>query len=263
MQTILSPNRYVGRAASPAIRLLVVHTMEVAETSSVAEAVARSFADPKRRASAHICSDNDSDVRCVPDKDTAWAAPGANADGLQWEAAGRAGQTPAQWDDAYSKAVLRRGHRVFADWSRLHSIPVRQLTNAQLADGVSKGIVTHNQVSQVFHLSDHWDPGLSFPMLSFVAGIKALLGSSPASPKPSPTVGVPKFPGITRLGSRGAAVLAVQRRLRARGWTISVDGAFGPATDKVVRAFQREKRLTADGVVGPKTWAALWTAKVT
>lgn len=261
MQTILSPNRYVGRAASPAIRLLVVHTMEVAETSSVAEAVARSFADPKRRASAHICSDNDSDVRCVPDKDTAWAAPGANADGLQWEAAGRASQTPTQWADPYSKALLRRGHRVFADWSRLHKVPLRQLTNAQLADGVSKGVVTHNQVSQVFKLSDHWDPGLSFPMASFLAGAKALLGSTPASPKP--TLPVPPFPGTTRLGSKGNAVLQVQRRLRQRGWSVAVDGDFGPKTDSTVRRFQTSKHLDVDGVVGPNTWRALWALPVT
>ena len=56
---------------------------------------------------------------------------------------------------------------------------------------------------------------------------------------------------------------AVQARLRARGWKLSVDGSFGPATDKVVRAFQREKRLTPDGVVGPLTWRAMWLERVT
>jgi len=57
----------------------------------------------------------------------------------------------------------------------------------------------------------------------------------------------------------------VQAQLRARGWRIAVDGDFGPGTDSIVRQFQREKFGTrgVDGVVGPNTWRALWTAKVT
>ena len=73
----------------------------------------------------------------------------------------------------------------------------------------------------------------------------------------------PRFPGTTRRGSRGAAVEAVQRRLKARGWKLTVDGDFGPATDRMVRAFQREKKLVVDGVVGPATWRTMWLAPIT
>jgi peptidoglycan hydrolase-like protein with peptidoglycan-binding domain len=34
-------------------------------------------------------------------------------------------------------------------------------------------------------------------------------------------------------------------------------GNFGPKTEAAVRAFQRSKGLVPDGIVGPKTWAAL------
>lgn len=38
---------------------------------------------------------------------------------------------------------------------------------------------------------------------------------------------------------------------------ISVDGVFGLASEAAVKTFQRRAGLTTDGVVGPKTWAAL------
>jgi peptidoglycan hydrolase-like protein with peptidoglycan-binding domain len=49
-------------------------------------------------------------------------------------------------------------------------------------------------------------------------------------------------------------------RPRKRGWKIAVDGTYGPPSEKVCRAFQEEKHLGVDGIVGPKTWAAAWTA---
>jgi peptidoglycan hydrolase-like protein with peptidoglycan-binding domain len=36
-----------------------------------------------------------------------------------------------------------------------------------------------------------------------------------------------------------------------------VDGIFGSATDQAIRAFQQGHRLTADGICGQMTWAAL------
>lgn len=82
-----------------------------------------------------------------------------------------------------------------------------------------------------------------------------------AAPAPAPSV--PPFPGTVRVGSTGSAVRAVQARLAARGWSITVDGIFGIKTEAVVKAFQAEKHLVVDGVAGPATWTALWTAPVT
>src|SRR5699024_4508114 len=50
-----------------------------------------------------------------------------------------------------------------------------------------------------------------------------------------------------------------QQRMRDRGWTINPDGLYGPQTRKVARAFQSEKGLAVDGLIGAKTWAAAWT----
>jgi hypothetical protein len=61
-----------------------------------------------------------------------------------------------------------------------------------------------------------------------------------------------------QLGSKGAAVLNLQTRLTALGyWMGTPDGTFGDSTRQAVYAFQKAAGLTRDGVVGPKTAAAL------
>lgn len=54
-----------------------------------------------------------------------------------------------------------------------------------------------------------------------------------------------------------------QQRMRERGWNIAVDGAYGEQSKRVCTAFQAEKGLSVDGVVGPHTWNAAWTAPIT
>src|SRR4051812_20987428 len=61
---------------------------------------------------------------------------------------------------------------------------------------------------------------------------------------------------------RGPDVVAVQRRLNELGLEPGpVDGAYGPATERAVRAFQRAAGIAADGIVGPATRNALRDAQ--
>ncbi len=62
---------------------------------------------------------------------------------------------------------------------------------------------------------------------------------------------------ILRLGGSGAPVARMQNLLATRGYGLTADGAFGPATVKAVKQFQASEGLPADGVVGPATWDAL------
>lgn len=60
-----------------------------------------------------------------------------------------------------------------------------------------------------------------------------------------------------RKGAKGTAVTEAQGLLNKHGADLAVDGSFGEATLSAVKAFQREKGLTADGVIGSATWIAL------
>lgn len=59
-------------------------------------------------------------------------------------------------------------------------------------------------------------------------------------------------------GASGATVTEIQTRLKNWGYySGEVDGMFGSATEKAVKYFQQKNGLTADGVVGAQTLAAL------
>lgn len=60
-----------------------------------------------------------------------------------------------------------------------------------------------------------------------------------------------------KANSRGEQVKALQRLLVGYGYDLKVDGAFGTITDRHVRSFQRKHGLSADGIVGNKTWNKL------
>ncbi|TXI18098.1 MAG: peptidoglycan-binding protein [Nitrosomonas sp.] len=59
------------------------------------------------------------------------------------------------------------------------------------------------------------------------------------------------------IGDRGPEVRHLQERLNAFGAEMKVDGIYGPATHAAVIAFQAQKGLIPDGVIGPRTAAAL------
>jgi len=92
--------------------------------------------------------------------------------------------------------------------------------------------------------SGGWDGGWEDPS----GGQGGGGGGSGTAPQTRPTI---------RRGSTGEHVRYLQQRLSELGYWLSVDGQFGPGTESQVRSFQRSNGLSADGVVGPATWAAL------
>lgn len=88
----------------------------------------------------------------------------------------------------------------------------------------------------------------------------------PAGNTTKPGVKAPAWPGrliaYPPLTS-GSDVYSWQARMRQRGWVVDVDGKYGPQSRGVCVAFQKEKRLDPDGIVGPLTWKTTWEAPIT
>lgn len=69
---------------------------------------------------------------------------------------------------------------------------------------------------------------------------------------------VPKSYVILKRGDRGAAVKDLQQRLNTFGWyDLTIDGSFGPATEKAVKDFQIKLGITVDGSAGIQTQTLL------
>jgi Putative peptidoglycan binding domain len=85
------------------------------------------------------------------------------------------------------------------------------------------------------------------------------VASSPTTaPTTTTTAPVVAAPTTTlKPGDTGAQVRALQRALVHLGYSVKVDGTYGPATTSAVMQFQRASKLTADGVFGAATRAAL------
>ncbi len=58
-----------------------------------------------------------------------------------------------------------------------------------------------------------------------------------------------------KYGSHGVTVLLLQEILKARGYYKGdLDRSYGKQTEKAVKAYQKDRKLTVDGICGQKTW---------
>ena len=104
-------------------------------------------------------------------------------------------------------------------------------------------------VSHEGPLPDSRLPGVPLPSRTVAAETVIEVAPAPEVAVSAAVWGSP----LLRRGSRGAIVGELQARL---GLAEPTD-FFGPVTERMVRAFQASRGLGIDGVVGPKTWAAL------
>jgi hypothetical protein len=256
--SIPSPN-YSARGGAK-VRLIVLHTAEGALTI---ESLGSFFKNKGSQVSSHVGADDKANTvgEYVLPGWKAWTAANANPVAVQIELCAFARWSPAEWSKHPN--MLQNCAAWIAEESKRFGIPIVKLSPAQ-ARGSGRGVCQHRDLGSWG--GGHSDCGNGFPIDKVLAMAKSQPGTVAPPPTPPPTGGkAPPFPGrLLRQPPTmaGADVRTWQARMRARGWKIDVDGAYGPGSANVCRQFQAEKRLGVDGIVGPKTWAAAWTAPI-
>lgn len=245
------------------VEYIVIHTAEnlpdLEGPDLGAEAVARYFATTSRDASAHENVDTDSFVRLLPDSATAWAARGVNANGWHLEICTQAAKwkaLPPEYRDQLYRMAAARARRAAIELG----VPI-----LRTRVGGPKGFLSHAEIDP----TRRSDPGKDFDWDYFMGLVcQVQPGPVQAVPaKPAKPIGrvasAPPAPGRPlKVVTRNRFVAQWQAKMRSRGWRIVVDGVYGPDSAEVAKKFQREKGLVVDGIVGPATWRATWTAPV-
>lgn len=183
------PDRYGSVKTAGPNRLLVIHTSEGSEGETSAEALIKYIGQPGDRpnssggvygSSYQAIADTDQVRPAVPDHVVAYAASGANSQGIHLCIPGRAGQVREQWLDPISSAYIDRAAEWLVDKSSEHSIPLVRLTDVQVRGGAA-GFCDHWTVSRAFGRSTHTDVGSQFPWDVLEARIGALLDPVPSA----------------------------------------------------------------------------------
>ena len=99
----------------------------------------------------------------------------------------------------------------------------------------------------------------SYPVNYYkIAGYGRPNYSQTAVETPPPKVDTSNYPTIKKGSARKDYVLLLQNALTLRGYPLEIDGIFGSDTEKKVKAFQKDHRISVDGIVGPVTWKTLF-----
>lgn len=107
----------------------------------------------------------------------------------------------------------------------------------------------------LWQFTDNWqglDATVTMLTLAQLAG-----GSVPPAPAPQPKPWPGRYLELKSPLMHGSDVTWVQQHLNSHGAKLKVDGEYGTKTRDAVRAFQKAKHLTVDGIVGKLTWNAL------
>lgn len=227
------------------IKYLVIHY--VGAVSKAADN-AKYFYSVYRGASAHYFVDDSSIWQAVEDKNAAWHCGG----GLQ----GSGGHS------FYKKCNNSNsvGIELCCKKDKNDKLYITDKTLKNAAKLVqylqSKYDIPDSRVIRHYDVTGKICPGPYINSAKWSAAKKVLIGGAAAPAKKPVKLKVP-----TRTLQKGAAGEQVKRLQRClnkiMGAGLKVDGSFGPATLKAVKAFQRRYGLAVDGSVGPKTRAKI------
>ena len=167
------------------------------------------------------------------------------------------GAAQANLPQMYWKAIGTSVDQVYAHtWplNRVYGAPIFPLGQTYQSPGAGE-LIRFRSLSPAYGAG-----GLSWWDWQETAdgGWQALAAPAPAAPRPPaadswPTVGQ---------GAHGDLVVWVQEHLNGAGYSVTVDGSFGPATGNALRQFQSARGLNPNGQLDAASWPALLRAPV-
>jgi peptidoglycan hydrolase-like protein with peptidoglycan-binding domain len=257
-----SPN-YSSRGGS-SVRLIVLHTAEGATTI---ESLGNFFSSSSAGVSSHVGIDDKLGKvgEYVTRGNKAWTAANANPVAVQAELCAFASWSTDTWRNSHDN-MLNNTARWIAEESGKFGIPITKLSASQ-AQGSGRGVCQHRDLGSWG--GNHSDCGNGFPMDYVMSMAVDMFGGGgggggsapPTTGEKAPPLHVDYF-GQSHNRTCGD-VQVWQAQMSGRGWSIDVDGEFGPQSEDVCRSFQSEKGLDSDGLVGSQTWNATWSAPIT
>ena len=265
---LANPNRHYYTTRRGRILGIVLHVTAGLEDFTPpdlgAESTIRYGLANARPASWHGIVDSDSVIDCLPDSYTAFHAIGYNSHTLGLEIANRdakwAGK-PQRWVDATIANA--------ADWCRprvaKYGLPVALASRAEVDRAIKAGRPFGFSYHSYLDPTRRIDPGRDFPWQQFAAHLTAPVTSAASGlrvkgPFPLPKghwYGTDDKTDRSHSGARVKDRTGVKQIQAEAG--VTTDGRFGPNTKRAVQAWQARHGLTADGLVGAATWAAMLT----
>jgi N-acetylmuramoyl-L-alanine amidase len=186
----------------------------------------------------HAIVDNAETVRCASDFTVVEGAGGDNDHSLHVCMIGYSAQP---WGDAYDWAQFERAAQQVALWCKAHNVPVvHAAAGAPGQAPTQRGIVEHADDHDPLS-EGHTDPGIYFPIESFVQRVAAILGPPPIDPELLKEIAawLASMEVPCRLNDRGDKVASLNDWLIANGADPELAGnAYGVRTSQAVHVFK-------------------------
>lgn len=164
------PFRSSGTGNKP-IRRITIHSTVGPTADGSRQGIAAYFRSSRAGGSAHYVVDAGGVLQTAWDSVVCWHAP-PNPNSIGIEMCDYPTQTMDRWANDDHKALLERTARLTAELCLAYDVRPWFVSRIGLRAGRS-GVTTHNEVSQAFHQSTHWDPG-AWPRRRFMRRVRAI-----------------------------------------------------------------------------------------
>jgi len=152
-----------------------------------------------------------------------------------------------------SGALSALGERL---WMKAYIEHRRDWLSAHANAALHPTVYRMNELERLLE-AGNWDLSLPFTLRGLVISESSLGKVAAPSPRASGEASNFRLLRLDKSQFVGEDVREIQKALLAKGTQLTIDGIFGPGTDKAVRDFQEKTGLRPDGIVGGLTREAL------